>query len=191
MADKKPLIEKIKSSKFAEFLRDKVKPVAGDILEVVGDVTGVEAIERVGEMLNKRKEDNDQCRALDAEFQKYRLQWELEIQRLEMQHELESFRLEVQDRESARSREVDFMKANGGKRDWLMGTVAIIGLMMMVGVIAALIFMTIPEGNKELAYMSFGSVLTIGGAIFNYYFGSSRGSANKDKMIHTLKNDKG
>lgn len=187
MADKKNILEKIKESKFAEFVREKVKPVAGDVLEIVGDVTGVQAIERVGEMLNKRKEDNDQVRALDAEFQKYRLQWELEVQRIEIQAELDAFKLEVQDRESARSREVEFMKASGGKRDWLMGTVAIIGLLMMLGVIAALIFMQIPESNKELAYMSFGSVLTIGGAIFNYYFGSSRGSAQKDKIIHSIK----
>ena len=187
MSEKKPLLEKIKDSKFAEFIRDKVKPVAGDVLEIVGDVTGVQAIERVGEMLNKRKEENDQIRALDAEFQKYRLEWELEIQRLEFAHELETLKLEVADRDSARDREIDFMKAHGGKRDWLMGSVAITGLLMMIGVISSLIFIRIPEENKELAYMAFGSVLTIGGAIFNYYFGSSRGSAMKDKTISSMK----
>jgi len=49
------LFEKLKNSKFGAFLREKVKPVAGDVLELVGDVTGVEAIERVGEMLNEKK----------------------------------------------------------------------------------------------------------------------------------------
>ena len=187
MAEKKNILEKIKDSKFAEFVREKVKPVAGDVLEIVGDVTGVQAIERVGELLNKRKEDNDQVRALDAEFQKYRLQWELEVQRIEIQAELDSFKLEVQDRESARGREVEFMKASGGKRDWLMGVVVITGLLLTVGVVAALIFWKVPEENQRLADMCFGSILSIGASIFAYYVGSSRGSALKDKTIHSLK----
>ena len=58
---------------------------------------------------------------------------------MEIQADLDELKLEVQDRESARSREVEFMKASGGKRDWLMGVVVITGLLLTVGVVAALI----------------------------------------------------
>lgn len=185
--DKKPLIERFKNSKFAEFMRDKVKPVAGDIVEIVGDVTGIDAIERVGQLINKGKEQREELKALDAEFQKYRLEWELEMERIRVQYEMEALRLEVEDRESARGREIDFMKVTG-KRDWLMGTVVISGLVMTAGVLASLVFIKVPEENKELAYMAYGSILTIGTSIFSYYVGSSRGSARKDDAINrTLK----
>ena len=106
MSDKPKLMERLKNSKFAEFMRDKVKPVAGDIVELVGDVTGVEALEKVGQILNKGKEQREELRALDAEFQKYKLQWQLEMESIKMETGLEELRLEVEDRSNARSREV-------------------------------------------------------------------------------------
>ena len=99
------LLEKLKDSKFGQFLREKVKPVAGDILEVVGDVTGVEAIERVGEMLNEKKSESDGMRNLQQEFERYKLEWTLEMTRLDIQADLDAYKAEVADRESARTRE--------------------------------------------------------------------------------------
>jgi len=180
---KKPLLERIKDSKFAEFVRDKVKPVAGDILHVVGDITGVEAIEKVGDFLNRNKENNEQIRALDMEFQKYKLEWQLEMERIIMQTGLEELKAEVADRDSARSREVEFMRASGGKRDWLMGTVVVTGLLLVIGVVAVMVFVRIPEENQRLADMSFGSVMSIGASIFAYYVGSSKSSRSKDETI--------
>jgi hypothetical protein len=191
MSDKPKLMERLKNSKFAEFMRDKVKPVAGDIVELVGDVTGVEALEKVGQILNKGKEQREELRALDAEFQKYKLQWQLEMESIKMETGLEELRLEVEDRSNARSREVEFMKASGGKRDWLMGVVVITGLLMTVGVVACLVFIRIPEENQRLADMTFGTVLGIGTSIFAYYVGSSRSSRHKDETISRAINGQG
>jgi hypothetical protein len=186
MPDKKPIMERIADSKFAEFVREKVKPVAGDVLQIAGELTGIGAIEKVGEFLNKNKEDNEQVKALAVEFEKYKMQWQLEVESMIMQNGLEELRLEVQDRDSARSREVEFMKTTGGKRDWIMGVVVISGLIMMIFVLISLTFIQVPEGNKELAYMSFGSVLTIGASIFAYYVGSSKSSRGKDETISRM-----
>ena len=41
MSEKKPF----KETKFWKFVTEKIKPVAGDVLEVVGDITGFDAIE--------------------------------------------------------------------------------------------------------------------------------------------------
>lgn len=190
MSDKPKLIDRFKKSKFAEFVRDKVKPVAGDVLEIVGDITGVDAIERVGNLLNNRKEDNEQVRALAVEFEKYKMEWQLEIERIRVDHHMEEMRLEVEDRSGARSREINFMAANGGKRDWLMGIVVITGLVLTCAVVACLVFVRIPEENQRLADMCFGGILSIGTSIFAYYVGSSRGSAQKDKTIGNMSNDK-
>jgi hypothetical protein len=184
--DKKPIGERIKGSKFGVFIRDKVKPVAGDILEIAGDITGIQALETVGAYLNGQKHKSDEHNALALEFEKMRLNFELEMTRLDMQTELEYYKAEVADRDSARVREAAFLNATG-KRDWLMGAVVIVGLTLTVGVVLSLIFVVIPIENQRLADMTFGSVLSIGTSIFAYYVGSSRGSAMKDKLLHNAK----
>jgi hypothetical protein len=184
--DKKPVGERIKGSKFGVFIRDKVKPVAGDILEIAGDITGIQALETVGAYLNGQKHKSDEHNALALEFEKMRLNFELEMTRLDMQTELEYYKAEVADRDSARVREAAFLNATG-KRDWLMGAVVIVGLSLTVGVVLSLIFVVIPIENQRLADMTFGSVLSIGTSIFAYYVGSSRGSAMKDKLLHNAK----
>lgn len=184
--EKKPIGERIKGSKFGVFIRDKVKPVAGDILEVAGDITGIQALETVGAWINGQKHKSDEHSALALEFEKLRLNFELEMTRLDMQTELEYYRAEVDDRKSARERESAYTSATG-KRDWLFGAVVIIGLSLTVGVVLSLIFVVIPVENQRLADMTFGSVLSIGTSIFAYYVGSSRGSYIKDKILHNAK----
>ena len=184
--NKKPIGERIRGSKFGAFIRDKVKPVAGDILEIAGDITGIQALETVGAYLNGQKHKSDEHNAIALEFEKLRLNFELEMTRLDMQTELEYYKAEVSDRDSARTREAAFVNATG-KRDWLMGAVVIVGLSLTVGVVLSLIFVVIPIENQRLADMTFGSVLSIGTSIFAYYVGSSRGSAMKDKLLHNAK----
>ena len=184
--NKKPIGERIRGSKFGAFVRDKVKPVAGDILEIAGDITGIQALETVGAFLNGQSHKSDEHNALALEFEKLRLNFELEMTRLDMQTELEFYKAEVSDRDSARVREAAFLSATG-KRDWLFGAVVIIGLSLTVGVVLSLIFVVIPVENQRLADMTFGSVLSIGTSIFAYYVGSSRGSHMKDKILHNAK----
>jgi hypothetical protein len=181
--NKKPLGERLRGSKFGLFVRDKVKPVAGDILEIAGDITGIQALETVGAFLNGQKHKSDEHSALNIEFEKMRLDFELEMTRLDLQTELEYYKTEVSDRDSARVREAAFLNATG-KRDWLFGAVVIIGLSLTVGVVLSLIFVVIPVENQRLADMTFGSVLSIGTSIFAYYVGSSRGSRIKDEKLY-------
>jgi hypothetical protein len=183
--EKRRLGERIRESNFGKFVRDRVKPVAGDILEVVGDVTGIQAIETVGALINGRKDQNDEYKKLWLDFERYRLEWTLEMHKIDIQAELDSYKSEVEDRVSARIREADFVKATG-KRDWLMGAVVITGLVLLVGTVLSLIFITIPTENQRLADMCFGAIMSIGASIFSYYVGSSRGSMVKDQTIQAL-----
>jgi hypothetical protein len=188
MSEKKPLGKRIAESKFGTFVREKVKPVAGDVLKIVGDVTGVEAIERVGELLNAEKEKSAAHRDLALEFEKYRMEWQLEMHRIDVQNELETYKAEVEDRTSARLREAEFTKATGG-RDWLMAAVVITGLLLLITTIITLTFIVIPVENQRLADMCFGAIMSIGASIFSYYVGSSKSSALKDTTIHKLTNN--
>jgi hypothetical protein len=183
--EKKRLGERIRESNFGKFVRDRVKPVAGDILEVVGDVTGIQAIETVGALINGKRDQSAAHEKLAIDFERYRLEWTLEMHKIDLQSELDAYRSEVEDRVSARIREADYVKATG-KRDWLMGAVVVTGLVMLVGTVLSLIFITIPQENQRLADMCFGAIMSIGASIFSYYVGSSRGSMVKDKTIQAL-----
>lgn len=180
MSDKKPF----KDTKFWKFVTEKIKPIAGDVLEIVGDVTGVGAIEKVGELLNNRKEDDTQMQAVAIEFELKKLEFEMEFQKLEM----EQFKAEVADRDSARNREVEYMKANGGKRDWLMGAAVITALAMYIGAFAFLAFgPVVPQEKKDLFNMGVGQVFTFAGMAFAYYLGTTKTSRMKDETISKMK----
>lgn len=175
--------KKFNDTKFGQFLKDKVKPVAGDVLEIVGDITGVESIERVGAFLNSNKEKSDEFKQLALDFERYKLEWQLEVMRVET----EIYKAEVEDRNSARIRETEYTKATG-KRDWLMAAVVLTGLFLLLGVVATLVFVEVPTENQRLADMSFGAVMSIGASIFSYYVGSSKSSRMKDETIHNAIN---
>jgi hypothetical protein len=193
MGEEKKPRRKFNETGLGQFLKEKVKPILGDVVDLAGDITGIGALNKVGDLLNSKRDGDAAVAALASEFEMKRLEWQMELDKMEhefrlaeMASEMEAFKTEVQDRESARSREVQFMQANGGKRDWLMSAVVIIGLAAMMFVIASLIFVHIPDANKELAYMAFGAVMTIGTQIFAYYVGSSRGSKMKDETIRKM-----
>jgi hypothetical protein len=49
-----------------------------------------------------------------------------------------------------------------------------------------LFFKGVPDENKELAYMAFGSLLTLSGTVVNFHRGSSQGSKEKDDKVKGL-----
>lgn len=49
-----------------------------------------------------------------------------------------------------------------------------------------LLFIEIPKDNLQIVNIMFGSLLGIMGAVYNYYRGSSRGSAEKQDLINKI-----
>ena len=175
---KKPFSE----TKVGQFV-DKIKPLVGNGLDFVGELTGNKAIEKIGEFLQDKKEQSPDMMAAHMEFEKYKLDWELELQRLE----LETFRLEVADKENARSREIQFMQANGGKRDWLMGSVVVVALLMYIGAFMFLAYgPDVHDQKKDLFNMGVGQVFTFAGMAFSYYLGTTKSSRLKDETISKM-----
>ena len=65
-----------------------------------------------------------------------------------------------------------------------MPAVICVALTFLVGAGAYLLFsVVIPEGNKEIAYLLFGTLLAKWGDSIAYWVGTTRSSAEKTKMI--------
>ena len=142
-------MKKIKDTKIGKFLSEK----APQILAVVGDVLPEQGT--LGIVKNLISKDPD----LTPE------------EKQEIHNRLvEFYKLEVEDRDSARQREVEMVKA--GSDDWMMNFTGIVGLGGFVLLLVAIVFLQVPEHNKELMIHTTGIVEGIVLSIVGYYFGS-------------------
>ena len=139
--------KKFKDTKVGQFILKKIPGFVGNILPEKG-VLGVV----------KNLIDNDP---------------ELTSQdKIQLHNELiELYQLEVADRDSARKREVD--KAKTGGFDFMFNLTGIIGLGAFAFIIYAIVFLNIPESNKEVWIHLIGICEGIVLSIFGYFFGSA------------------
>ena len=142
-------MKKLKETKLGKLLKEK----APKVLSVVGDLLPDNGVMGVVKNLIDSEPD------LSPEDKK-------------MLHEqaVETFKLEVQDRDSARKREVEMVKA--GSTDWMMNVIGSVGLGSFIFLIYAIVFVTVPEHNNELMIHTTGIVEGIVLSIVGYYFGS-------------------
>jgi hypothetical protein len=142
--------KKFRDTKVGQFLTNK----APKILDAVGDVLPDRGVLGVVKNLISSSEEltpEDKAAALE--------------------HLKEMYELEVQDRDSARNREIEIAKIH--KFDFLFYLTGIIGLSIFCFIVYAIVYLQIPDQNKDvwihLIGISEGVVLSI----FGYYFGSS------------------
>ena len=81
------------------------------------------------------------------------------------------YELEVADRDSARKREVE--KAKTGQFDLMFNLTGIIGLSAFAFIIYAIVYLQIPESNKEVWIHLIGICEGIVLSIFGYFYGSA------------------
>ena len=142
-------MKKIKDSKIGKFLAEKVPHV----LDLVGDVLPEQGT--LGIVKNIISKDPD----LTPE------------EKQEIHNRIvEFYKLEVEDRDSARQREVEMIKA--GSDDWMMNFTGVVGLGGFVLLLIAIVFIEVPVHNKELMIHTTGIVEGIVLSIVGYYFGS-------------------
>ena len=92
--------------------------------------------------------------------------------KIQLHNELvELYELEVADRDSARKREVE--KAKTGGFDLMFNLTGIIGLGAFAFIIYAIVYLQIPESNKEVWIHLIGICEGIVLSIFGYFFGSA------------------
>jgi hypothetical protein len=87
------------------------------------------------------------------------------------QEVVDLYRLEVEDRDSARKREVE--KAKAGGFDFMFNLTGLIGLLSFAFIIYAIVYLQIPENNKEVWIHTIGIIEGIVLSIFGYFYGSA------------------
>mgnify|MGYP001215618633 CR=1 FL=1 len=142
--------KKFKDTKLANWLKSK----APDILRVVGDVAPDAGI--LG--IVSRLIDTDPKLGPEDREQGH-------------SHLKELYALEVSDRDSARQREVEVSKTRNF--DLMFNLTGIIGLSSFAFIIYAIVYLTIPESNKEVWIHLIGITEGIVLSIFGYFFGSA------------------
>lgn len=142
--------KKFKDTKVGKFLKDK----APKILDTVGDVLPDKGVLGIVKNLISSSDElspEDKAIALD--------------------HLKEVFALEVQDRESARNREIEISKVH--KFDFMFYLTGFVGLSVFCFIVYAIVYLQIPDQNKEIWIHLIGISEGVVLSIFGYYFGSS------------------
>lgn len=143
MSDKK----KFNETKVGKFLLKKLPGLIGDVLPDKGALGIV-----------KNLIDNDPDVSPEEKAQMHK---EL----------VELYELEVADRDSARKREVE--KARTGGFDLMFNLTGIIGLSAFMFIVYAIVYLEVPENNKEVWIHLIGICEGIVLSIFGYFYGSA------------------
>lgn len=98
----------------------------------------------------------------------------------QMEADLEKAYLE--DRQSARQREMEIVKATG-KKDWYLYALASVVVVGFFSVTVAMMTMVIPASSQSIAYMLLGGLMSGFSMVLSYFFGSSLGSAQKNALL--------
>lgn len=155
-------MKKLKDTKIGAFLKEK----APDVLSVVGDLLPDSGT--LGIVKNViEKVAPEKAPELNAELESKRMEFEKEL-----------FELSVKDRDSARNREIELAKAGG--QDWLMYIAGLTALGTFLLMVWAVIFLGDELGENSLFHQLMGIIEGVALTVFSYYFGSSKGSKDKD-----------
>ena len=84
---------------------------------------------------------------------------------------VELYKLEVADRDSARNREIEVAKT--GRFDFMYNLPGVIGLGAFAFIVYAIVYLEIPEDNKEVWIHLIGICEGIVLSIFGYFYGSA------------------
>lgn len=142
--------KKIKDTKLGKFLKEK----APKVLDVIGDVLPDSG--SLGIVKNLISKDPDLTPEEKAEIH-------AQI--------VEVYKLEVEDRDSARNREIEVAKVK--KFDLMFNLTGIVGLGSFSFLVYAIVYLNIPENNKEIWIHLIGITEGITISLFGYFYGSA------------------
>lgn len=104
-----------------------------------------------------------------------------ELLKLHNDFEIEMYQLEVRDRESARTREVEMAKT--GKTDHLMYVAGYTALLTFLLMVVSVIFFGDLVSDNPLFHQLMGIIEGVALTVFGYYFGTSKSSSDKNKLL--------
>lgn len=171
MSDKK----KFGETKVGAWLKkagQHIPEIAAVGLEIVtGDIGG--AAEKITDILGNKAQTDAKAKELAHEWRKYLVEFQREL-----------IELENADRADARAREVAVVQATG-KRDWMQALVGIIGLALLIFLVIVGVFYE--PTNENVFHQLLGIVEGVALSVFAYFYGTSKGSKDKQEIIGRMK----
>lgn len=160
-------------SKIGLFIK-KVSQSIPEILTVgtqlaTGNIGG--AFDSVKTILKEKAKTDDEANKLLIEFEQNRMTWEREM-----------YELEIADRDSARNREIEIVKA--GKFDFMFLATGVSGLASFLFVVYAVVYIPKVVDNPLFIHLMGMIEGVVIGNIFAYYYGTSKSSSDKNKFIN-------
>jgi hypothetical protein len=107
----------------------------------------------------------------------------IQFEKAVMDNDAEIYRLQLLDVQNARGRDVEVRKISGGV-NWRADILAIGALAGLVALIYTLLFVHIPDGPaRDVLLLLSGALVAIVKDVYQFEFGSSRGSREKDRLF--------
>jgi hypothetical protein len=149
---------------------------AGGLISMIGSAFGLKPSETTPEKINAIIQQDPQAL---LKFKELEMNNQLELQKLALQ----SDQIYLLDRQNARQRQVESEKATG-RRDYNLYILAWVTVIGFYGLISLLIWKPMTEAATSPAvYMLFGALSAGFGSVMQYFFGSSKGSADKTQLM--------
>ena len=154
-------------------------PIVSALTSIVPSIAGwiggdkaEDAANHVADIARKVTGQNDTSKAVDAIFADENLKLQFMMQIENNRQALDEAYLK--DRQHAREQHKDSM----------MPSIIVVALTLMVAAMGVALFMSVvPEENSDLANILFGAVLAKWADSVAYWMGSSRGSAEKSRLL--------
>jgi len=144
-------------------------------------------VDSVGKVLDNVITTKEERGQLDNEIRKSEMQFQLEMQKLS----LEEKQLVIGDIGNARTREVEIAKSENATKLakntlplMALGTILLSFILFYVLIFSPNL---IPMSSKDIVIYILGVLSGILSQVYSYYFGSSAGSAAKQKTIEGMK----
>lgn len=148
-------------------------------------------VDSVGHVLDNVITTREEKQQLDNELVKAEMQYNLEMQKLSNDEK----QMMLGDMSNARSREVQMMQAENNTRlnKNLMPFMALGTIALVLGLFFVLIFTpsAIKAESKDVIIYILGVLSAVLTQIYSYYFGSSAGSADKQRTLNTINKNTG
>jgi hypothetical protein len=156
-------------------LLDLLKSAAPALATVVAGPMGGMAVKAIASKLGVEETVEAVAQAIQADPQAAQKLAEID---------LEQFKLEVQDRDSARKAHAEIAtSANTHILEKLTMPLLALGTVgLSFTLIGVLIFSNIPDDQENIIIFALGFITSAATQVLSFYFGSSQGSKDKDKL---------
>lgn len=172
--------KRLKDTELGAFLKEKAPALFHKVADFLPDKGVLGIIKHV----------IDHDPAVNAEWANMSAADKIQFEKLQKDYELEVLKAEMADRQNARSREVEYIKATGHV-DWMMYTAGIIALGAFVFIVVTAVYKPDVFKDNPILHQIIGMVEGVALSVFGYYFSSSRGSKQKTDMMERMINAKG